>query len=111
MKEIILPSYSNLSLCYYKMENWSLVITTASQVIQSYPGNVKNLYRRGIARKMKNHFDDAIDDFNKVMIHDQSMKMECSKLIQECKEGRRELRKKDKEIAKSFIKGYAKDKP
>ncbi len=35
----------------------------------------------------------------------------CRKLIQECKEERKSLSKKQKEIAKSFISGYANDKP
>ena len=51
-----------------------MVITTANQVLQSYPDNVKNLYRRGIARKHKKAFDDAIDDFEKVAKYDSDMK-------------------------------------
>ena len=88
-----------------------MVITTANQVLQSYPDNVKNLYRRGIARKMKKAFDDAIDNFQKVVKYDKDMKWECNNQLNQCKELRKEQRKKDKELAKTFIAGYAEDKP
>jgi len=59
-KKVIQPAYSNLSLCYLKMEHWNLVINFTNQVIQNDPSNVKNLYRRAIARKMSKLFDEAI---------------------------------------------------
>ena len=57
MREIVLPSYSNLSLCYWKMEKWNMVITFADQVLQSDSANVKNIYRRAVARKMLKMYD------------------------------------------------------
>ena len=63
MKEIILPAYSNLALCYLKMERWALVITMTNQVLQSDPSNTKNIYRRAIARKMNKMYDESIEDF------------------------------------------------
>ena len=57
MKDVVLPAYSNLSLCYWKMERWNMVITFANQVLQSDSANVKNIYRRGIARKMLKMYD------------------------------------------------------
>jgi len=73
MKEIILPAYSNLSLCYMKLERWGLVITMANQVIQGEPDNIKNLYRRGIARKWRKDYDGAIDDLERVRKLDKEM--------------------------------------
>ena len=86
IKEIIQPAYSNLSLCYTKMEKWHLVISFANQVLQTDKDNIKNIWRRGIARKMSKMYDEAIEDFEKVKAIDNSMKTNCLKNIQECRE-------------------------
>ena len=39
------------------------------------------------------------------------MDAECKKLMAQCRELRKELRKKDKKLASSFITGYSTDKP
>lgn len=52
-----------------------------NQVIQSDPDNIKNLYRRGIARKWKKDCDGAIEDLEKVRKLDNSMNSECLNLI------------------------------
>lgn len=51
-----------------------MVITFANQVLVSDSANVKNLYRRGLARKMTKVYDEAIQDFEKVITLDQEMK-------------------------------------
>jgi tetratricopeptide (TPR) repeat protein len=111
LKKIIIPAYSNLSLCYLKMKKYNMVITFANQVLASDSANVKNLYRRGLARKGSKAFDEAIEDFEKVIKLDSEMEAECRKLISECKLLKIEQKKKEKEIAQKFIKGYAKNKP
>jgi regulator of sirC expression with transglutaminase-like and TPR domain len=60
---IIKPAYSNLTLCYLKMQRYSMVITFANQVLALDSANIKNLYRRGIAYKHTKAFDEAIQDF------------------------------------------------
>jgi tetratricopeptide (TPR) repeat protein len=45
----------------------------ANQVIQSEPDNIKNLYRRGIARKWRKDYDGAIDDLERVKKLDPEM--------------------------------------
>jgi len=57
------PAYSNLTLCYHKMQRYQMVITFANQVLALDSANVKNLYRRGIAYKNTKAFDEAIQDF------------------------------------------------
>lgn len=42
---------------------------------------------------------------------DHEMEVECKKLIAECKLLKLEQKKKEKELAKQFIQGYATDKP
>lgn len=56
-KNTILPAYSNLSLCYLRSKKYDMVITFANQVLLSDSANVKNLYRRGVARKFSKAFD------------------------------------------------------
>ena len=107
MKEIILPAYSNLSLCYLKLKNWGLVISMADQVLQSDANNVKNLYRRGIARKERKMYHEAVEDFEKVAHLDKEMNDECSQFIKECRELRKLAKKQEKKLASSFIGGYA----
>jgi tetratricopeptide (TPR) repeat protein len=111
MKEIILPAYSNLGLCYLKMERWNLVIMMSNQVLTSDPDNLKNLYRRGIARKMTRMCDEAIEDFQKVATMDDEMAAECRRQIAECKEIRKEVKRKNKQLASNLISGYSEDKP
>jgi hypothetical protein len=48
-----------------------MVITFADQVLISDSANVKNVYRRGVARKMIKLYDEAITDFEKVITLDQ----------------------------------------
>ena len=55
----------------------------------------------------KKAYDDAIDDFQKVAKYDHDMKWESDKLIKECKELKKELRKKDKKLAQTLISGYS----
>lgn len=63
LKYIIIPAYSNLSLCYLKQKKYDMVLTFADQVLKSDSANIKNLYRRGIARKFTKAYDEAIQDF------------------------------------------------
>jgi tetratricopeptide (TPR) repeat protein len=96
LKTVILPAYSNLALCYLKSKRYDMVITFANQVLQSDSANVKNLYRRGVARKFSKAFDEAIQDFEKVITLDGQMEQECRRLISECKSLKIEQKKKQK---------------
>ena len=111
MKEVIRPSYSNLSLCYLKLQKWDLVLTFTQQIINEDPSNIKNLYRRGVARKASKMFDEAIEDFQKVVSLDPQMQAECTRLINDCKQGKREQKEKQKKLAKNLISNYSQDKP
>jgi tetratricopeptide (TPR) repeat protein len=71
LKHTILPAYSNLALCNLKLQRYSMVITFADQVLISDSANIKNVYRRGVARKMIKLYDEAITDFEKVITLDQ----------------------------------------
>lgn len=57
LKNIIIPAYSNLSLCYLKSKRYDMVITFTNQVLASDSANIKNLYRRGVARKFTKAYD------------------------------------------------------
>lgn len=60
LKTIIVPAYSNLALCYLKSKRYDMVITFANQVLMSDPSNVKNLYRRAVARRHSKAYDEAV---------------------------------------------------
>ena len=111
LKETIRPSYSNLALCYLKLERWDLVITFTDQIIKDDPSNTKNIYRRGVARKARKLYDEAIADFEKVVTLDGGMEAECTRLVRECKVGKKEQKIKQKELARSLISNYSEDKP
>lgn len=81
LKTVIVPAYSNLALCYLKSKKYDMVLTFANQVLQSDPANVKNLYRRAVARRHTKAFDEAIEDLEKVMKLDGEMEQECKRLI------------------------------
>jgi len=74
LKQTIRPAYSNLALCNLKLQRYSMAITFADQVLASDSANVKNVYRRGVARKMTKLYDEAITDFEKVITLDSEMK-------------------------------------
>lgn len=57
LKTVIVPAYSNLALCYLKNKKYDMVLTFANQVLQSDPANIKNLYRRAVARRHTKAYD------------------------------------------------------
>jgi hypothetical protein len=60
------------------------------------PANTKNIYRRGVARKMSKMAEEAIQDFEKVVTLDGEMQAECAKQIAECRQIMKEERRKSK---------------
>ena len=58
--DIIMPSYSNLALCYIKLENYAAVLPLCHQLIVQDDGHIKARYRRGIAYK---HLKQVFSDF------------------------------------------------
>jgi tetratricopeptide (TPR) repeat protein len=111
LKSVILPAYSNLALCYLRSKRYDMVITFANQVLQSDSANVKNLYRRAVARRHTKAYDEAVEDLEKVIQLDREMEQDCRRLIAECRVMKVEQKRKEKELARTFISGYAEDKP
>lgn len=111
LKTVILPAYSNLALCYLRSKRYDMVITFANQVLLNDSANVKNLYRRGVARRHSRAYDEAVEDLEKVSRLDPQMEQECRRLIAECRTLKAEQKRKEKEVARTFIAGYAEDKP
>lgn len=107
LKSTIHPAYSNLALCYLKLHNYGLVLTFANQVLASDPDNLKNLYRRALARKATKAYEEAQQDLHKVATLDPSMEQECKRLVHECRLLQREQRQKEKAAAREFIQGYS----
>lgn len=49
MKQLRYSSYSNMALCYLKMEDYELVVENCNKVLSLDSSNSKCYYRRGLA--------------------------------------------------------------
>lgn len=49
LTEIMLPTYSNLSLCHLKMGSYESVVSFCNQILNISDSNSKARYRRGLA--------------------------------------------------------------
>ncbi|KAK3018976.1 hypothetical protein RJ639_003395 [Escallonia herrerae] len=62
----------NVAACLLKMGEWKKSIEACNKVIEANPGHVKALYRRGMAYMSAGDFEEARNDFNKMMSIDKS---------------------------------------
>ncbi|KAJ9583961.1 hypothetical protein L9F63_021694, partial [Diploptera punctata] len=60
-------AYNNRAVAQLKLLKYGAVITDCNQVLEAEPENVKALHRRGLAYKGKNCYEQAYEDFAKVM--------------------------------------------
>ena len=60
-------AYLNRSLCYVKMNKPDLAIQDSTFVLEKDKDNVKALFRRAMAFKIKLDYDAAINDLNKIV--------------------------------------------
>jgi len=65
IKEVEIPTSSNLTLCYLKEGDYQSVIKYANKLLSTEEDNVKILYRRGMAYSHLNEFEKAKDDLMK----------------------------------------------
>lgn len=62
IKEVEIPTSSNLTLCYLKEGDYQSVIKYANKLLSTEEDNVKILYRRGMAYTHLNEFEKAKED-------------------------------------------------
>lgn len=66
-KQLTKSVHLNLSLLYQKQNNHDEVIANSNKVLEIEDKNVKALYRRGQSRLATQAFDNAINDFTKIL--------------------------------------------
>ncbi|KAJ8925964.1 hypothetical protein NQ315_009817 [Exocentrus adspersus] len=59
--------FNNLSSCYFRNQSWVMVIHLCTKVFNFDPGNVKALYKIGVAYQNDRNFEKAKDAFCKLL--------------------------------------------
>ena len=66
-KNLTVQVHLNLAACQMQYENYSSVITNCSRALEIDKGNIKGLYRRGVAYSRLKDWERAQADLNKVL--------------------------------------------
>lgn len=66
-KQLTKSVHLNLSLLYQKKNNHDEVISNCNKVLEIEENNVKALYRRGQSRLATHDFENAVNDFTKIL--------------------------------------------
>ncbi|XP_044025932.1 peptidyl-prolyl cis-trans isomerase FKBP5 [Siniperca chuatsi] len=67
IQDFILTSHLNLALCFLRIKEFSQVVENCNKAIEIDESNEKALYRRGVARLLRNEFSLAMADFQQVL--------------------------------------------
>jgi len=96
-KEFYTSCYSNAAMCYIKTSSWSDAIIAASTVlkVEGYEGNLKALYRRGLAKLNSGSLKEAKSDLMAAYKADNKNK-DVRKALAKLKETSAEAKKKEK---------------
>jgi tetratricopeptide (TPR) repeat protein len=62
-----LACYLNIALCYIKLEQYYDAIANCDLALEIDPKNVKAIYRKGLAYMKAQRFEDAKQEFQKVL--------------------------------------------
>lgn len=60
-------AYNNRAIAYLKLHKFGAALTDCNQVLEADPLNVKALLRRGTAHQNSNNYEEAFEDFCKVL--------------------------------------------
>ncbi|KAF2301306.1 hypothetical protein GH714_022528 [Hevea brasiliensis] len=97
----------NLAACYLKMGECKMSIEYCNKVLDANPAHVKALYRRGMAYMTDGSFEEARDDFEKMMKVDKSSEPDAMAALQKLKQKKQEVERK----ARKQFKGLFDKKP
>ncbi|KAJ9190123.1 hypothetical protein P3X46_001353 [Hevea brasiliensis] len=97
----------NLAACYLKMGECKKSIEYCNKVLDANPAHVKALYRRGMAYMTDGSFEEARDDFEKMMKVDKSSEPDAMAALQKLKQKKQEVERK----ARKQFKGLFDKKP
>lgn len=67
IQDFILTSHLNLALCFLRIKEFTQVVDNCNKAIELEENNEKALYRRGLARLLRNEFSLAMADFQQVL--------------------------------------------
>lgn len=97
----------NVSACLMKLSEYRKSIETCNKVLDANPVHVKALYRRGMSYMLVGDFDEARDDFNKMISIDKSAESDATAALLKLKMREQELNK----MARKQFKGLFDKKP
>ncbi|KAK2972257.1 hypothetical protein RJ640_014315 [Escallonia rubra] len=97
----------NVAACLLKMGECKKSIEACNKVLEANPGHVKALYRRGMAYMSAGDFEEARNDFNKMMSIDKSSEPNARAAILQLKQKEQEVERK----ARKQFKGLFDKKP
>ncbi|XP_057511964.1 peptidyl-prolyl cis-trans isomerase PASTICCINO1 [Actinidia eriantha] len=97
----------NVAACYLQMGECRKSIEASNKVLETNPVHVKALYRRGMAYMSAGDFEEARNDFNKMMSADKSAESNARTALLKLKQREQEV---DKKARKQF-KGLFDKKP
>ncbi|KAF2301335.1 hypothetical protein GH714_022869 [Hevea brasiliensis] len=97
----------NLAACYLKRGECKKSIEYCNKVLDANPAHVKALYRRGMAYMTDGSFEEARDDFEKMMKVDKSSEPDAMAALQKLKQKKQEVERK----ARKQFKGLFDKKP
>lgn len=97
----------NVAACYQKMGEYRKSIEACNKVLDANPVHVKALYRRGMSYMLGGDFDDAKNDFEKMVTVDKSSEPDATAALVKLKQKEQEIEKK----ARKQFKGLFDKKP
>uniref|UniRef100_A0A7N0VHY8 peptidylprolyl isomerase n=1 Tax=Kalanchoe fedtschenkoi TaxID=63787 RepID=A0A7N0VHY8_KALFE len=97
----------NVAACFLKMGECRKCIEACNKVLDANPAHVKGLYRRGMAHMAAGDFDDARNDFKKMITVDKSSEPDAIAALAKLKQKELEVEKK----ARKQFKGLFDKKP
>lgn len=97
----------NVAACYLKLGEHKKSIETCNKVLDANPVHVKAFYRRGMAHMEAGDFQEARDDFNKMISIDKSVESTVKAALAKLKKEEQEVEKR----ARQQFKGLFDKKP
>uniref|UniRef100_A0ACD5XG21 Uncharacterized protein n=1 Tax=Avena sativa TaxID=4498 RepID=A0ACD5XG21_AVESA len=97
----------NVAACYQKIGEYRKSIEACNKVLDANPVHVKALYRRGMSYMLCGDFDDARNDFEKMIAVDKSSEPDATAALLKLKQKEQEIEKK----ARKQFKGLFDKKP
>uniref|UniRef100_A0A1A8EYJ8 peptidylprolyl isomerase n=1 Tax=Nothobranchius korthausae TaxID=1143690 RepID=A0A1A8EYJ8_9TELE len=67
IQDYVMTAHLNLALCFLRLKEFSQVVDNCNKVIEQDASNEKALYRRGEARLLRNEYNLALVDFQRVL--------------------------------------------